>query len=192
MTMQRSIPYNAVLFDLDGTLIDSSPSILSCFGRVLDEAGLQPLVPLSNSLIGPPLRQTLINLTGLTDNGQLNQLIERFKVYYDSEGYKASKVYDGIETILDHLVKSGISLAIATNKRRVPTLKIIEYLGWGEYFSVVGTLDTPIPPYDNKAALIRFLLHEMAVNAETSLYVGDKCDDGEAAAANNIAFCAAG
>ena len=128
MTMQRSIPYNAVLFDLDGTLIDSSPSILSCFGRVLDEAGLQPLVPLSNSLIGPPLRQTLINLTGLTDNGQLNQLIERFKVYYDSEGYKASKVYDGIETILDHLVQSGISLAIATNKRRVPTLKIIEYL----------------------------------------------------------------
>ena len=48
-----------ILFDLDGTLIDSSPGILASFGRVLAAHGLEPLVPLDASLIGPPLAETL-------------------------------------------------------------------------------------------------------------------------------------
>jgi phosphoglycolate phosphatase len=190
--MKNNRIFDAIIFDLDGTLIDSSPSILSCFGHVLTEAGLQPLVPLSDSLIGPPLRQTLISLTGLTDNTLLERLVDSFKECYDTEGYKASKVYDGIEVLLERLTKYELPLAIATNKRRVPTMKILEHLGWTEYFRVVGTLDMLVPPHTNKAALIRFLFNEIGVPVEASLYVGDKWEDGEAAAANDMAFCAAG
>ena len=184
--------YKAVIFDLDGTLIDSSPSILRCFGDILNEAGLQPLVPLNDTLIGPPLRQTLINLTGRSENDLLDRLIDSFKACYDSEGYKATLVYEGVEAMLERLAEYGIPLAIATNKRSIPTLKIIEHLGWEKYFRIVGTLDTPAPPHANKAALIRFLLNEIGAAADTSLYVGDKYEDGEAATANNMAFCAAG
>lgn len=190
--MKNNRIFDAIIFDLDGTLIDSSPSILSCFGHVLTEAGLQPLVPLSDSLIGPPLRQTLISLTGLTDNTLLDRLVDSFKECYDTEGYKASQVYDGIEILLSRLTEYDIPLAIATNKRRVPTLRILEHLGWTEYFRVVGTLDMLVPPHTNKAALIRFLLGEIGVPAEASLYVGDKLEDCEAAAANGMAFRAAG
>jgi phosphoglycolate phosphatase len=190
--MKNNYPYQAVIFDLDGTLIDSSPSILACFAQALAEAGLLPLAPISDSLIGPPLRQTLINLTGISDDSLLDRLVEGFKACYDTEGYKATRVYDGVEAMLKLLLEMGIPLAIATNKRRIPTQKIIEHLGWVRYFSIVGTLDTPTPPHPNKAALIQFLLNEMGVSADTSLYVGDKWEDGEAANANSIPFCAVG
>jgi phosphoglycolate phosphatase len=192
MTLRQAYPCQAVIFDLDGTLIDSSPSILKCFGQVLADSGLPALVPLSDSLIGPPLRQTLINLTGSTDDSLLDRLVEEFKNCYDTEGYKATVVYEGVEAMLAHLVACDIPLSIATNKRRVPTLKILEHLGWEKYFRIIGTLDTPTPQHTDKAAVIRFLLKEMGVKAERSLYVGDKREDGEAAAANGMAFCAAG
>lgn len=192
MTNRPTLPYQAVIFDLDGTLIDSSPSILKCFGNILNEVGLQPLVPLNHTLIGPPLRQTLINLTGRSENALLDQLVDNFKECYDTEGYKSTLAYNGIESMLESLQEYGIPLAIATNKRRIPTIKILEHLGWEKYFRIVGTLDTPTPPHADKAALIRFLLNEIGVSGESSLYVGDKWEDGEAAAANNMVFWAAG
>lgn len=189
--MMAALPWQAVIFDLDGTLIDSSPSILQCFGQALDDAGLKPLVPLADSLIGPPLRQTLIKLTGSTDDSLLDRLVDGFKSCYDTGGYKATRMYDGVEDMLRQLSSRGIPLAIATNKRRVPTMKIIDHLGWQGYFRIVGTLDTPTPPYADKATLISYLLNEMQLDAENTLYVGDKQEDGEAARRNGISFAAA-
>ena len=184
--------YQTVIFDLDGTLIDSSPSILKCFGQALRDERLTPLLPLSDSLIGPPLRQTLINLTGVTDSAVLDRLVDGFKAYYDTEGYKDTLLYDGVELLLASLAELNIPLAIATNKRRIPTLKILEHLGWNGYFEKIGTLDTPVPPHTDKAALIRYLLTEIGVPAEKSLYIGDKWEDGVAADANGMRFHAAG
>lgn len=184
-------PFQAVIFDLDGTLIDSSPSILQCFRLALAKAGLEPLVPLTDALIGPPLRQTLVNLTGSTDDSLLDRLVDAFKSCYDTEGYKSTRVYDGVEKMLRQLSNLGIPLAIATNKRRIPTLKILELLGWQEYFRIAATLDTSNPPHANKGALIKFLLDEMGLCAEKTLYVGDKLDDALAAEANCMPFAAA-
>ena len=190
--MEGSPSLRSVIFDLDGTLIDSSPSILECFATVLANAGLHPVVPLDSSLIGPPLRQTLMNISGLSSGEQVDGLVRGFQEIYDVEGYKSSRVYPGVEELLCRLAASDIPLAIATNKRRTPTLKILDYLGWSGYFRVVGTLDTPVPPHANKAALIRSIVEEMRLSPESSLYVGDKLEDGEAAEANRMPFFAAG
>ena len=191
MTVPPPLPYQVVLFDLDGTLIDSSPSILSCFGQVMNDEGLTPLLPLTDSLIGPPLRQTLINLTGATDGALLDRLVDGFKAYYDTEGYKETRAYDGVELLLARLTELNIPLAIATNKRRVPTLKILEHFRWNRYFRFIGTLDTPSPPHAHKGAMIGVLLDQLGVDPKESLYVGDKLEDGLAADANGMAFYAA-
>lgn len=190
--MKKLSTFQTVIFDLDGTLIDSSPSILKCFGHVLDEHGLTPLVPLCDALIGPPLRQTLVNLTRITDSAFLDRLVDGFKDCYDTEGYKETRVYAGVEALLFHLAAAGVSLAIATNKRRIPTLKILEYLGWERYFTLVGTLDTPSPPHADKGVLLGSLLRELSVQAADSVYMGDKLEDGKAAEANQMPFIAAG
>lgn len=185
-------PYQAVIFDLDGTLVDSAPSILSSFESVLKRVGIQPLISLNNLLIGPPLRQTLTNLTGISDLNELNTLVEYFKESYDSEGYKATRVYDGVQELLVALSDIQVPMAIATNKRIVPTLKIITLLGWETYFKLIGALDSKTPPYTSKATLINSLLDEMSVDAGASLYVGDKWEDGEAAKINRMPFLAVG
>jgi len=190
--MNSKFPYQAVIFDLDGTLIDSAPSILASFESALKRAGVQPLVPFTNSLIGPPLRQTLSNLTGITNDAELNTLVGYFKDSYDSEGYKSTRVYDGVEYILAPLSEKMIPMAIATNKRKVPTNKILDLLGWSSYFEIIGTLDSITPPYPDKATLIGALLDEMSLDTSMTLYVGDKREDGVAADMHSMSFIAAG
>ena len=190
--MHPKFPYQAVIFDLDGTLIDSAPSILKSFGSALQRAGIEPLRPLDGSLIGPPLRQTLSNLTGISEAATLDTLTDYFKESYDSEGYRSTLVYDGVAQLLAFLAGEGVPLAIATNKRELPTLKILEFLGWRGYFSRVGAPDSASPPYPNKAALIASVLGDMGVDGAASLYVGDTLGDGEAAQANRMPFLAAG
>lgn len=189
MTMMK---FKTVVFDLDGTLIDSAPGILSSFEDVLGRAGISLLVPLDNSLIGPPLRQTLVTLTGISSDAELDILVEYFKDSYDSEGYKSTRVYDGVEELLGSLAARNLPMAIATNKRKVSTERILDFFGWGSYFSVVGTLDSISPPYPNKASLIGAVLDTMGGNPLKSLYIGDKREDGEAAEANLMPFLAVG
>lgn len=180
-----------VIFDLDGTLIDSAPSILECFAAALREANLQPVLPLDSTLIGPPLRQTLMNLTGLPAGETIEQLVEGFKNAYDSVGYQASRVYPGVEELLAALASNSTPMAIATNKRLTPTLKIVEHFGWHRYFRVVGALDNPASPSPDKTALIKSILADCQVAAPNASYIGDKHEDGVAAAANGVPFCAA-
>ncbi|MEI6207199.1 MAG: HAD hydrolase-like protein [Desulfuromonadales bacterium] len=190
--MNLSLRYQAVIFDLDGTLIDSAPSILDSFEIVLKRAGIQPLVPFNDSLIGPPLRQTLVKLTGITGDADIDTLVEYFKESYDTVGFQATRVYDGVEELLAALAGKQVQMAIATNKRKIPACKIINMLGWEYYFTVVGSLDDRTPPHPDKAALIGAVLSEMGVDVAASVYVGDKPEDGEAANANQIPFIAAG
>lgn len=182
----------SVIFDLDGTLIDSAPGIFACFDRILCDAGIKALLPLDDKLIGPPLRQTLKMLTGVDADTELDRLVQCFKDAYDTEGYLLTRVYQGVEDLLAALHFDGIPMAIATNKRLVPALKIVETLGWERYFPLVGTLDMCSPPHSDKATLIAHLLVAMGLDRTSALYVGDKYEDGEAAQANGIPFFAAG
>lgn len=184
--------YTSIIFDLDGTLIDSSPSILKCFRIILENAGIEHLVPLDSSIIGPPLRQTLMNISGLSQGDQLERLAVDFQRMYDTEGFKETNVYSGVNEMLFQLDSCGIPMTIATNKRLAPTLKILSHLGWEHYFTEVGALDMINPSFPSKAALLGYLLEKSGKNPEAVLYIGDKHDDAAAAEANGMPFVAAG
>ena len=85
--------FQAIIFDLDGTLIDSRAAILDAFGKVLAEQGIAPQIALSAVRIGPPLSETLRELTGSDDQALLGALAEEFKAHYDSTGYQACLLY---------------------------------------------------------------------------------------------------
>lgn len=177
-----------ILFDLDGTLIDSSPGILASFRRVLDASGLHPVVPLEASLIGPPLGETLQRITGIADDTVLAGLTEAFKRDYDTSGYRQTVVFEGVPEGLRRLAEAGARLFIVTNKRMAPTLKILDALDLARYFTGVHTRDETLPMAPSKTAVTRRVVAHYAIASGNALFVGDSDEDRRAARENNMAF----
>jgi phosphoglycolate phosphatase len=182
---------NNIIFDLDGTLIDSAPSILNCFKRVLESNNIEPLLPLNSNLIGPPLVQTLSRLTGIQESTSLGKIAEDFKKQYDFGGYKSTVPFSGVNELLRECISSGYSLHIATNKRLMPTGLILEYLGWKQYFKSIYALDLISPPFSNKACMLSALLVAEKIQHHSAIYVGDRAEDNASAIENRLKFIGA-
>jgi phosphoglycolate phosphatase len=181
-----------IIFDLDGTLVDSAPGIIECFKQTLQEKNISPVISLDSCLIGPPLRETLQSLTGMTENDhQLDELAEDFKNRYDQTACHVTPAYAGIASALAKIHSMGIGLHIATNKRIHPARQIIEHLGWNKFFDSVYARDSFSPPLKSKAQLIRRLVEERNIDCQYTVYVGDTRDDGKAAKENQMQFWAA-
>lgn len=180
-----------IIFDLDGTLIDSAPAILASFSAAFAAAGRTPVRPITDDIIGPPLTETLQLLSGSTDPATIDTLAEHFKAAYDGDGLKQTSAYPGVGDMLEQLRQHGITLHIATNKRLAPTRKILDLLGWRQHFDAIYALDMVTPRLPNKAAMIGRLLAEHGIAPEQAAYVGDRLEDGESASANALPFYAA-
>ena len=182
--------YPHILFDLDGTLIDSAPAILASFREAFASTGVATVRSIDESVIGPPLTETLQLLSGSDDPALIGRLADAFKASYDSEGYKATAAYAGVGELLAQLAAAGRQLSIATNKRIHPTRLILAHLGWLDYFSHIYALDLFTPRLPNKAAMIARLLAEQNIPRDQAIYIGDRSEDGESADANNLPFIA--
>jgi phosphoglycolate phosphatase len=177
-----------LIFDLDGTLIDSAPSILAGFALTLESRGIKPKVPLDNRLIGPPLMEALKKASGIEQDALIEELARDFKTDYDEVGYKETLEYPGITGALKALLAGGVSLYIVTNKRIEPTRKIICLLGWGDVFTGVYSPDSLNTPPRSKSDVICYSMQHHGMNPQETVYVGDREDDIEAAEKSGIGF----
>ena len=176
-----------IIFDLDGTLIDSSPAILAALEQALEKNQIKPQLPMSHELIGPPLNQLLPRLTGLSDEAKLDRVAADFKAVYDHDSYRSSSVYEGIDELLQDLCRKQCQLFIATNKRQVPTRKIIEYLGWQQMLAAAYSLDS-FAGLVSKKELLAEIMHKYRLEPKNTVYVGDTNSDYQAAIANDLHY----
>jgi phosphoglycolate phosphatase len=183
--------YPHILFDLDGTLIDSAPAILASYREAFARCDVAPARTIDESIVGPPLIETLQLITGSHDKALIERLADGFKASYDSEGYKQTAAYAGVGTMLEALKSAGLQLSIATNKRILPTRLILAHLGWLGYFEHIYALDLFEPRLPDKAAMIARLLADHELPEGRSIYIGDRSEDGESADANQLPFIAA-
>jgi phosphoglycolate phosphatase len=176
-----------VIFDLDGTLIDSADSILIGLEATIKKFGFEPALPLNAKLVGPPLKQIFQRLAGNQIHVDMDLLVADFKEYYDTEGFKASVIYPGIQKILDELSQVGIRMYLATNKRLEPTSSIVNYFDWTSVFEEVYAIDSfAYSPFENKASIIKNLLQNESIDKKSTIYVGDRFEDYEAAVVNSL------
>jgi phosphoglycolate phosphatase len=180
-----------VLFDLDGTLIDSAPAILATLRLVLAQHAVEPIVPLDRHLIGAPLLPMLAKLVGATREEDVAGLAATFRDVYDTEGLASTVAYDGLREVLAALVTGGRGLYVVTNKRDVPTRRILELFDVARYFASIHALDTTSPPARNKIELVRHVISAHGLNAAECVMVGDTAEDAVAAHANALCFVAA-
>ncbi|MDP8568469.1 HAD family hydrolase [Methylophilus aquaticus] len=177
-----------LIFDLDGTLIDSAPSILHCFGLAFSTTHTPLKTELNNDVIGPPLMEALRRLSGSDDPALLHTLAAAFKQHYDTSGYLQSVVFDGVPAMLEQLQAAGYALYIATNKRFDPTEKIVAHLGWQSLFTGVYALDYFQPTLQCKADMVGQMVTDLVLDAEACVYIGDRLEDGLAADAHQMDF----
>lgn len=182
----------AIVFDLDGTLVDSAPSILDALSQTLKNQGIEPKVTLVPSLIGPPLQEILRKVTGFqAHDKRLSDLIDQFKLTYDGSYCWQAGPYPGIDLMLSQ-ISVDHRLTIATNKRKGPTEKILEHLSWSKYFDEVVCIDKGVTPFKCKADILESLIQKMRIKRDLLFYIGDRGEDLEAARACGVAFGLAG
>jgi len=178
----------SIIFDLDGTLIDSAPSILNSLQIALSEASVTPIQPLSQNLIGPPLPQIIAEVIVKEQQSSIPDIIARFKKQYDTIGYRSAFVYPGIQDMLEQLKQKDFDLYIATNKRIAPTRNILNHLGWQSFFKEVYALDYFEPAVPDKSTMLSRIVDTLKQDANRLVYVGDRSEDFEAAKLNQIPF----
>lgn len=180
--------YKNILFDLDGTLIDSAPGIETSFYIAYLKVYNTACPKNITTFIGPPIDQVLTAVNGETNLEIINCFVDAFKQHYDTEGYKKSNLYDDVELVLEILIKNKLRVFIATNKREKPTKLILEYLSIGKYFNDIYCPDILETNFKNKTDLIAHILKSNSLLLSETIIIGDTMHDGLAAKENKLDF----
>ena len=175
-----------IIFDLDGTLVDSQSGVVKALEHVINRHnGLMPID--TRNLIGPPLRTIIESCLKTEDPSVIEKVAEDFKVAYDGDFYKQTAMYPGVEKMLASLQSCGHRLLIATNKRATPTKKILEFLKIKTFFNHVYCVDT-FPHVGTKGKLLQKIFIELNIDPKSTMYIGDRDEDAFAAKTANVKF----
>jgi phosphoglycolate phosphatase len=172
----RRVVSRAVLFDLDGTLVDSFPGIASAYRHVLTEMGLgdkddADLAP----LMGPPIQEGLQHYFGLSGT-RLEEGIRIFREHYGSHGLFRFAKYTGVDEMLIALRDEDFELCLATSKLQSLATDVIGHAGWADLFSVIGGADPDGTRY-RKTDVIAWTMTQMTSGAAAVAMVGDRAAD---------------
>jgi phosphoglycolate phosphatase len=190
----RSRLPRALLFDLDGTLLDSLPGISFSATEAFNACGLEAGNADLRGLIGPPIRTILARMgRGQTGGGlseeELDRLERAFRVSYDSEGWKMTPHYPGAAALLRAMKTQGARLFVVSNKPRHISVRILESEGTLGLFDEIVTADSKQPRYADKQEMTGYLLRKWEMKPGECLMIGDTMEDAVAAARIGIEFC---
>jgi len=188
---ERGSHITTVFFDLDGTLLDTRPGIISSILAALSENVPAPLPPESAFIIGPPIREIIRRALPGISPAALEASAKAFRHHYDTVGWQDSRPYAGVYEVLDELASLGIRRFVITNKPRTPTRLLLERAGIFEVFEAVLSPDALDPPFVSKQAIAEHCVTTFGADRATALFVGDSADDASAAQACGIPFVAA-
>lgn len=182
--------YDAVIFDLDGTLIDSAEAICLIANRFLAEQRATPLtIAETRSFVGRGgvvFAKRMLRARGLMEDGDEGKAhIARFLALYDEAPGEENPPYPGATAMLDAL--AGMPLGLCTNKPYRPTLNILDALGWRARFGCVVGGDTLTMRKPDPKPLLH-TIRALVVPLERTLFVGDSETDTETAQATGIAY----
>lgn len=179
--------YSIAVFDLDGTLVDSSDGITNSVAYALDKNG----VPHGDKqtlkhFIGPPLREEFMKTVGVSEE-EGGRFVNDYREYYSDRGIFECSLYDGVTELLERLRECGYKILLATSKPEKYAKMILEHFGIAEYFDYAGGAN-----FDNtrtdKASVIEYSLKSAGLygDRQNAVMVGDHANDIIGANAHEI------
>jgi phosphoglycolate phosphatase len=180
----------AVVFDLDGTLVDSAADLQASANRLMRQNGLPELgLATVTCFIGngvPRLVERCFGHNGAVPD-DLPAQVARFKLYYAEEGHRRTRFMPGAETALRRLTASGLALGLCTNKDAEPARAILRRLRVEGLFRAVVGGDSGLAKKPEAAPLLACVAACGVAPAE-AVYVGDSETDAATAEAAGLPF----
>lgn len=188
--MLNETEYSAVIFDLDGTLVDTLPDLHRALVRALSDLGL-PAVPelvVKSSLHGGLEASTAAALICLeADPTVYERLLNAYRSHYDHMEPSLSRVFDGVPEMLEELLTQGLMLGVCTNKAVSAAHSLLQQLGIAQYFKTLVGADScarrkpdPMP--------LNYAIRLLGAEHPRVLYIGDSIVDYECAKAAGVEF----
>lgn len=175
-----------VLFDLDGTLLDSLPGIVHSVNHACRAMGVPEPDADLRPLLGPPIRSIFAKVTSTQDAALLDRLEAAFRSHYDTEGWRMTSCFAGASQMLQAMQARGCRLFVMSNKPLHISLQILELESLLSLFEKIYTRDSRKPPYASKAEMLGEFLLDHGVPPSECLLVGDTMEDITASAANGV------
>ena len=179
-----------LVFDLDGTLVDTAPDLAGATNHVLAHLGLsgipaQELRPWVSYGARRMITEALAQSRNPLPEAAIDELLERFLAYYSRNIAQESRPFDGVVAELDRLRALGITLAVCTNKREALSRLLLDELRLAPYFAAIAGRDTfPVskPHPDHLVGAIRLAGGDPA----RAIMIGDSAVDIATARAADI------
>lgn len=168
--------YTAILFDLDGTIMDSGPGIMKSVQYALDHFN-RPNEPEETlrKFVGPSLMDSFTHLYGMSEE-DATRAVELYREVYPTKGIFDATPYEGIEEVFRTLQAEGRKLVLVTSKPHVFAERILEHFGFAPYFCY--QTGPELNDHDSrKARLIRKAIDALQFNPAECVMIGDRMFD---------------
>lgn len=178
--------YKIILFDLDGTIIDSEPGIIKSVLYALRKSNITENNNSSlKSFIGPPLKDSFMKYYGM-DSSMANKAIEYYREYYKGKGVYETSLYPGIADLLDRLKNDKRRLFLATCKPSVFAVETMKHYKLDDRFEmIIG--GNPDGSMSTKTEIIEYIIGNAGnTDINSIVMVGDRDSDIEGAVKNGI------
>ena len=181
-------PYTAILFDLDGTIVDSAPGITATLAYTFERLGLPVPTPAELLVwVGPPILDSFRDLAGFGPE-QSQQALDIYREKYLSTGVYDATLYPGIAEVLRAIGESDIPLSLATSKPETPARAVLEHFRVADVFDeLTGASDDELRSA-KKDVVEEALRRLRAGGADLSrpVLIGDRHHDVEGAAHHGV------
>lgn len=169
--------YNVILFDLDGTLTDSSRGIINSIVYALNKYNIAVEDTASlRKFLGPPLHDSFKEFYGFDDEKSM-EAVSFYREYFSTKGLLENEVYNGIQSMLKQLSDKGKRLILATSKPQKFTDRIMEHFDLAKYFEFIAGSNMD-GTRSKKAEVIEYALQQCRVaDKSTTVMVGDRKHD---------------
>lgn len=181
--------YTTILWDLDGTIIDSSPGVFESFNHTFRAIGMTELKPAEmQAFMGPPLRTTFGQLLGMTHK-ETEEALALYRDFYLKQGGALNcTLYPGVIETIEKSRAAGITNSLATSKAQRGTKLVGEHFDFLKLFDVLGTAAND-ETRNSKTDVITYAFEELRkIDADLSrvILVGDRIHDIEGARHHNL------
>ncbi len=182
-----------IVFDLDGTLVDSRRDLADATNLTLESYGASPLpVDRVAAMVGEGARtlvERALAAAGL-EATPVDEALARFRSLYDARLLVHTRPYDGIVDVVRAAAAAGNRLGVLTNKPEAPSKRLIDAFGLSPFFRWLIGGDSGFPRKPDPAGL-RHLIAQAGVAPTSTLHVGDSDIDAATARAAGVRFCLA-